>query len=100
MNDSYYIKASERDQMQDAVDAVPRVTPGMLDDVCSSHAVADDVMRELAEALRWNIDDDECSFDHHGGCQTHDQNEGEAECMMVQMRRIVARYDRMTGGSA
>jgi hypothetical protein len=78
MSDDYFLTRAERDRMQDAVDAVPRVTPGMFDDVCSSHAVADDVMRELAEALRvaWAY------------------NEDEDEVRMAAL----AKYDRMTGG--
>jgi hypothetical protein len=68
-----------------------------------SHAVADAVMRELAEALREHLDDETCSFDHNGCCQMHGDFGigvyGEVRpCYMVAHRALVARYDRMTGG--
>lgn len=44
---------------------------------------------ELRDALAWHLDDDACSFDHHGGCQTHDPNEGETECHVRQHRRLL-----------
>lgn len=43
----------------------------------------------LREALIAFVDDDPCSFDHHGGCQAHDPNEGTSECMMARARRVL-----------
>ena len=90
MSDSDYIKASERERMQDAVDAVPRVTPGMFDDVCSSHAVADAVMRDLAEALREWVPCD-CAW-----CSNPEYRWSCAQSAAANA--ALARYDCMTGG--
>ena len=30
-----------------------------------------DEVATLRGLLAWHTDDDDCSFDHHGGCQTH-----------------------------
>jgi hypothetical protein len=43
----------------------------------------------LRDALGPFIDDDPCVFDHHGGCQTHDPNEGTAECRVAVARRVM-----------
>ncbi len=45
---------------------------------------------ELADQL---VDDDECVFDHHGGCQTHHLAEGTetAGCPMAQLRALLER---------
>ena len=88
MSDSDFIKASERDRMQDAVDAVPRVTPGMFDDVCSSHAAADDVMRDLANYVE--------QAQYIVG-----ESDRKGSAILYSMgRRLLAKYDRMTGGDA
>lgn len=50
-------------------------------------------VNELREALAWHLDDDPCRYDHHGGCQTHDPNEGTRECMVRQHRRMLAMKD-------
>lgn len=47
------------------------------------------VPRELLESL---VSEDECSFDHHGGCQTHyylELEPGET-CPQAQLRTILA----------
>lgn len=45
---------------------------------------------ELRNALRAFVDDEPCRLDHHGGCQSHDPNEGMAECRMSVARRLLA----------
>lgn len=65
-------------------------------------AERDDVIRELADALRGHLDDEECSFDHNGCCQMHGdfsigKHGRDGRCYMVEHRALVARYDAMVG---
>lgn len=55
------------------------------------------VLGDLVESLTLlaaQVDDDECRFDHHGGCQTHGFHDFDATrgCPMVRMRDLVGRY--------
>jgi hypothetical protein len=68
MSDSDYIKASEREEWPSKQNGFERI-----ESLAASHAAADDVMRELAEALR------ECYEGH------------------TVAKRALAKYDRMTG---
>lgn len=43
----------------------------------------------LVEALESLIDDEECSFDHHGYCQTHFS--GSSPCVMDMARKTLKR---------
>lgn len=52
---------------------------------------------EALDLLRDHVvDDEQCQFDHHGGCQTHgdlDLQPG-GTCYMVRARRLIARDGR------
>lgn len=76
------------------------LAPNPIAALAASSRVADDVIRELAEALRGHLDDDECSFDHNGCCQAHGDfsigKYGEARaCYMVRDRALLARVERL-----
>lgn len=45
---------------------------------------------EMAEALRRLVDDEPCTLDHDGDCQTH--NAGQP-CAVAVARDVLARYD-------
>ena len=51
------------------------------------------VNAEVVEALRGLVDDEECSFDHHGYCQTHFS--GSMPCLMEKARKALKKvgYD-------
>lgn len=54
---------------------------------------ASSVNAEVVEALRGLVDDEECSFDHHGYCQTHFS--GSMPCLMEKARKALKKvgYD-------
>jgi hypothetical protein len=80
MRDADYIKASERYNCTE-----------QLRELARSHAVADDVMRELADALREWLPCD-CTWcampEYRGPCRT-----------ATDTKAALARYDRLTGDS-
>jgi hypothetical protein len=78
MSDSDYIKASEREEWPSKQNGFERI-----ESLAASHAAADDVMRELAEALR------------HVERTWGDRHRPEAK---ASLRHALAKYDRMTGG--
>jgi hypothetical protein len=92
MNDSDYIKASERSKLHaDVVDCGCKSCR-----VRRSHAAADDLMREqheaivnAAKAMQWILDKEPST----GAAIKAAMTSGSLE-------RCAARYDRMTGGDA
>jgi hypothetical protein len=46
----------------------------------------------LVKALESLVDEEECSFDHHGYCQTHFS--GSSPCVMEEARKVLAPFQK------
>jgi len=82
---------AERDKFKDLWEQQQRKT---LEQRVALHEEIDEAEAErdaLRDALVWHVggETDPCRFDHHGGCQEHDPNEGAEECHIRQHRRLL-----------
>jgi hypothetical protein len=107
MSDSDYIKAAGRDRMYRCKNLLPDPGPEVVGQWHASHTVADDVMSELAEALRHPTGIHEwCEGDcGRGGskCYSCGADKGVLPtcdgCLAYDKAQdVLARYDALIGG--
>jgi hypothetical protein len=50
---------------------------------------------DAMDLLATLLDDEECRFDHHGNCQEHLDFRGGGQCVMQDVRNLLARWDNL-----
>ena len=81
---------NEREEILKAITIIQREEKCNVRDALVIYVLADRkrICEPLVKALESLIDDEECSSDHHGYCQTHFS--GSSPCLMAEARKTLA----------